>query len=134
MVDPQKLGLAMSKTILFVDDSSTQRVVMCTALREAGYECLEAEDGQKALDLLETGAGLKIQLIICDVNMPNMDGLEFARRVKAHEFFSKIPFVMLTTEAGENIKSQGMQIGIRAWATKPCAPEKLLKAVQKLIP
>lgn len=124
----------MAKTILFVDDSSTQRVVMCQSLREAGYECLEAEHGQMALDLMNSGDGDRVQLIICDVNMPVMDGLEFARLIKSHSTFSKIPFVMLTTEASESIKSQGMQIGVRAWATKPCAPDKLLKAVQKLLP
>lgn len=124
----------MPKTILFVDDSSTQRVVMCDALRGGGYECLEAEHGQAALDIMNSGDGDRVQLIICDVNMPIMDGLEFARIIKGHGTFSKIPFIMLTTEASESIKSQGMQIGIRAWATKPCAPDKLLKAVQKLVP
>jgi two-component system chemotaxis response regulator CheY len=122
----------MSKVVLFVDDSLTQRQVMCDVIREAGYEVLEAEDGLQALEVLAKAEG-KVNLIVSDVNMPNMGGLEFVQAYKQNDAWKHIPVIMLTTESGDSMKQQGLAIGVRAWATKPCAPEKLLKAVSKML-
>lgn len=120
----------MSKTILIVDDSASLRQVVRIALTNAGYAVIEAEDGKDALGKLD---GTKIHLIISDVNMPIMDGIEFLKNVKAHANYKFTPVIMLTTEGGEAKKLQGQQAGARAWVVKPFKPEQLLNAVSKLV-
>jgi len=120
----------MSKTILIVDDSASLRQVVRIALTNAGYTVIEAEDGKDALGKLD---GTKIHLIISDVNMPIMDGIEFLKNVKAHAGYKFTPVIMLTTEGGEAKKLQGQQAGARAWVVKPFKPEQLLNAVSKLV-
>jgi len=120
----------MSKTILIVDDSASLRQVVNIALSKAGYSVVEAVDGQDACTKLD---GRKINLIISDVNMPNMDGIEFLKRVKAHGSYKFTPVIMLTTEGGESKKQQGQQAGARAWVVKPFQPDQLLGAVSKLV-
>lgn len=120
----------MSKTILIVDDSASLRQVVRIALTNAGYAVIEAEDGKDALGKLD---GTKIHLIISDVNMPIMDGIEFLKNVKAHASYKFTPVIMLTTEGGEAKKLQGQQAGARAWVVKPFKPEQLLNAVSKLV-
>ncbi|MFO1272606.1 MAG: response regulator [Rubrivivax sp.] len=120
----------MSKSVLIVDDSSSVRTVVGIALRGAGYEVLEANDGTQALQRLD---GRKVHLIISDVNMPNMDGLTLLREVKKHPQYRFTPVMMLTTEGGEDKKAIGRDEGARAWMTKPFRPEQMLLAVQKLV-
>lgn len=120
----------MSKTILIVDDSASLRQVVRIALVNAGYTVIEAGDGKDALGKLD---GKKIHLIISDVNMPVMDGIEFLKNVKAHPGYKFTPVIMLTTEGGEDKKLQGQQAGARAWVVKPFKPEQLLNAVSKLV-
>ncbi|WP_018605294.1 response regulator [Uliginosibacterium gangwonense] len=120
----------MSKTILIVDDSASLRQVVRIALTNAGYAVIEAEDGKDALGKLD---GTKIHLIISDVNMPIMDGIEFLKNVKTHANYKFTPVIMLTTEGGEAKKLQGQQAGARAWVVKPFKPEQLLNAVSKLV-
>lgn len=120
----------MSKTILIVDDSASLRQVVRIALTNAGYAVIEAEDGKDALGKLD---GTKIHLIISDVNMPIMDGIEFLKNVKARANYKFTPVIMLTTEGGEAKKLQGQQAGARAWVVKPFKPEQLLNAVSKLV-
>ncbi len=120
----------MAKSILIVDDSSSVRTVVGIALRGAGYDVIEACDGQDGLNKL---AGIKVNLIISDVNMPVMDGLSFLKEIKkstAHKF---TPVMMLTTEAGADKMAVGKAEGARAWMTKPFKPEQMLAAVQKLV-
>jgi two-component system chemotaxis response regulator CheY len=119
----------MSKRILIVDDSASVRQVAGMALARAGYEVVEAVDGQDAVDKL---AG-KIHLIISDVNMPRMDGIGFLKAVKAHPSYKFTPVIMLTTEAGDDMKNQGRSAGAKAWITKPFQPQTLLDAVSKLV-
>lgn len=122
----------MSKKILIVDDSASIRQVVGLTLRDAGYEVMEAVDGQDALTKLD---GQKINLVICDVNMPNLDGLSFVKKVKEDEAYSNYrftPIIMLTTESEESKKLQGQMAGAKAWIVKPFLPDKLLSAVQKL--
>jgi two-component system chemotaxis response regulator CheY len=120
----------MAKTIMIIDDSISLRQVVAIALGSAGYEVLEACDGQDALAKL---TGQKVHLMICDVNMPNMDGLTFLKAVRAHPSYKFTPVIMLTTEAGEDKKKEGQAAGARAWVVKPFKPEQLLMAVSKLI-
>ena len=121
----------MAKTILIVDDSSSLRTVVKLALVRAGYEVLEAGDGQQALAELDKTP--KVHLIVSDVNMPVMDGISFVKQVKQHPRHRFAPVVMLTTEGQDAKKEQGRAAGAKAWIVKPFNPPQLLDAVSKLI-
>jgi two-component system, chemotaxis family, chemotaxis protein CheY len=120
----------MAKTIMIVDDSASLRQVVNISLTGAGYDIVEACDGKDALSKLD---GQKIHLIICDVNMPNMDGLTFVREAKQLPDYRFTPVIMLTTEAGETKKQEGQAAGAKAWVTKPFQPAQMLAAVSKLV-
>jgi two-component system chemotaxis response regulator CheY len=119
----------MPKTILIVDDSASLRQVVGLALKGAGYDVVEACDGVDASRRLSGG---RLGLIICDVNMPNMDGISFLKHVKAHPQYKFTPVLMLTTESQEAKKLEGKAAGAKAWVTKPFQPSQLLDAVAKL--
>ncbi|MEC5400246.1 response regulator [Uliginosibacterium sp. H1] len=120
----------MSKTILIVDDSFSLRQTLAIALRGAGYTVEEAVDGKDALTKLD---GRKYNLIISDVNMPNMDGISFVKAAKALPTYKFTPIIMLTTEGDEKKKQEGREAGVRAWVVKPFQPPALLDAVAKLV-
>lgn len=120
----------MSKLILVVDDSASLRQVVCTALQDEGYETLEASDGQDALKKLD---GKRINLVISDVNMPNMDGITFLKELKKLPNYKFTPVIMLTTESQESKKAEGKAAGAKAWVVKPFQPQQLISAVNKLI-
>lgn len=120
----------MSKTILIVDDSASLRQVVSIALKQAGYTVIDAVDGKDALSKLD---GRKLNLIISDVNMPNMDGISFVKAAKQLPAYKFTPVIMLTTEAEESKKMEGKAAGVRAWVVKPFQPPILLDAVAKLI-
>ena len=117
--------------IMVVDDSSSFRTVVKLALRKAGFEVLEAVDGQDAVEKLSSN---KPSLIVCEVNMPRMDGLSFARLVKASPLHGSTPIIMLTAESQEAKKTEGKAAGVRAWITKPFQPSQLVDAVTRLCP
>jgi two-component system, chemotaxis family, chemotaxis protein CheY len=120
----------MAKKILIVDDSSSVRTVARMALREKGYEVLEAANGQEALAKLDSE---RCNLVISDVNMPVMDGITLLKEIKRHPNYKFTPVIMLTTEAGEDKKQEGRAAGAKAWITKPFQPQSLIDAVSKLI-
>ncbi|MBF0344506.1 MAG: response regulator [Nitrospirae bacterium] len=120
----------MAKKIMVVDDSATLREVVKATLVKAGYDVLEAVDGKDALKKI---AGQKINLIICDVNMPNMDGITFLKEIKLQAAHKFVPIIMLTTESQEAKKQEGKAAGAKAWVVKPFKPETMLAAVEKLI-
>ncbi|WDO02999.1 response regulator [Aeromonas allosaccharophila] len=120
----------MGKTILIVDDSATIRQVVGMTLKGAGYEVMEASDGKDALKKLD---GKKINLIISDVNMPNMDGITFVKEAKKLTSYKFTPIIMLTTESQDSKKQEGQAAGAKAWVVKPFQPEQMLAAVAKLI-
>lgn len=120
----------MGKTILIVDDSATIRQVVGMTLKGAGYEVMEASDGKDALKKLD---GKKINLIISDVNMPNMDGITFVKEAKKLASYKFTPIIMLTTESQDSKKQEGQVAGAKAWVVKPFQPEQMLAAVAKLI-
>jgi len=120
----------MAKTILVVDDSSSVRMVVGTALKGAGYDVIDACDGKDALSKL---TGKKIHLIISDVNMPNMDGITLVKEVKKLPDYKFTPICMLTTESEQSKMQEGKAAGAKAWIVKPFQPPKLLAAVEKLV-
>jgi len=119
----------MAKRILIVDDSASVRQVAGMALTRAGYEVVEANDGMDGVSKLNG----KLHLIISDVNMPRMNGIEFLKAVKANASYKFTPVIMLTTESGDDLKSQGRAAGAKAWITKPFQPQTLIDAVSKLV-
>ena len=120
----------MAKKVLIVDDSSSVRTVARMALREKGYDVVEAANGQEALTMLD---GERCHLVISDVNMPVMDGITLLKEIKKHPNYKFTPVIMLTTEAGEDKKQEGRAAGAKAWITKPFQPQILVDAVSKLI-
>lgn len=120
----------MSKTILVVDDSASLRMVVAMALTGAGYEVLEAEDGEAALRYLD---GRKVHLIISDVHMPNLNGLGLVKAVRMLPRYRFMPIIMLTTEDQANMIEEGMAMGVKAWMLKPFQPSQMLAAVGKLV-
>lgn len=120
----------MAKTIMVVDDSASLRQVVAIALRGAGYDILEASDGKDALSKL---SGQKINLIVSDVNMPNMDGITMVREIKKIPAYKFTPVIMLTTESQESKMMEGKAAGVKAWVIKPFKPDQMLNAVSKLV-
>lgn len=120
----------MAKTIMIIDDSATLRQVVAVTLKKAGYEVIEATDGKDALNKL---TGQKVNLIICDVNMPNMDGITFLKEIKNKPNYKFTPIIMLTTESQEAKKQEGRAAGAKAWVVKPFKPEQMLAAIEKLV-
>ena len=119
----------MAKTVMVVDDSGSFRTVVKLALQKSGYEVVEAVDGKDACGKLD---GRKLNLIVCDVNMPNMDGLTFLKHLKTAANYKFTPVIMLTTESQEAKKAEGRAAGARAWITKPFQPSQLVEAVNRL--
>ncbi len=119
----------MAKTVLVVDDSASLRQVVGIALKGAGYQVVEGCDGKDALSKLD---GRAVNLIISDVNMPNMDGITFVKEVKKMANYKFIPIIMLTTESLEAKMKEAQAAGAKAWVTKPFKPDQMLAAVTKL--
>ena len=120
----------MAKTIMIVDDSASLRQVVSIALKGAGYDVIEGSDGRDALSKL---TGQKVNLIVSDVNMPNMDGITLVQEVKKLPAYRFTPVIMLTTESGDDKKMAGKAAGAKAWMVKPFRPDELLMAVSKLV-
>lgn len=120
----------MSKRAMVVDDSRSLRQMVAFALQQAGFEVLEADNGEAALKGL---AGQKVNLVISDVNMPVMDGLTFVKKLRADPAFKFVPVLMLTTEAGETKKAEGKAAGATGWIVKPFDVPKLLEVVGKVV-
>jgi two-component system chemotaxis response regulator CheY len=120
----------VSKTILVVDDSSSARTVVKAALMSAGYNVIEGVDGQDGISKLD---GQKVHLIISDVNMPNMNGIEMVKQIMQMPEYKFTPICMLSTESEQNKMDEGKAAGAKAWIVKPFQLPKLLNAVSKLI-
>ena len=120
----------MSKTILVVDDSATVRQQVGLAVKQAGFEVVEAGDGLEGLDRLKNVAA--IALVVCDINMPNMNGLEMLEQVQKEGKYASIPIIVLTTEGRPDKVARAKKAGARAWIVKPFKAELLVAAVNKL--
>jgi len=125
----------MEKTVMIVDDSITTRVAVKSALKKDGYLVEEAINGIDALKKLEEfkKARKKINLIISDINMPQMDGITFIKELKKEISYKFTPVLILTTESQENMKLKGKQAGATGWLVKPFQPSQLYEIVKKII-
>ncbi len=112
-----------------VDDSKTMRDMVSFTLRQAGFSVSEAEDGQKALAALRSN---QVDLVITDLNMPNMDGIALIRALRNEAKYRKVPILMLTTEADVSKKTEGRNAGATGWIVKPFNPEKLIEVVKRV--
>ena len=119
----------MTLTVMTVDDSQTMRDMVSYTLSEAGYNVLKAEDGQKALDVLSKSAA---DIVITDLNMPNMDGITLIKELRQNPSYCATPILMLTTEADEEKKLAGREAGATGWIVKPFNPEKLLSVLKRV--
>jgi len=119
------------KTALIVDDSSSVRQMVGYTLRQAGFSVLEGNNGANALEVL---GDQRVDLIITDLNMPVMDGIEFIRRVRGQVNSKYTPVLMLTTESQSTKKQEGRTAGATGWIVKPFHPEKLLEVIAKVVP
>jgi two-component system chemotaxis response regulator CheY len=123
----------MSKIIMVVDDSKAVRAVIGATLKLKGFTTLTAEDGRDALaQLQQKGAG-PMDLIITDVNMPNMDGPTFIRELKKLPAYAATPVCVLTTESEQGRLEQGLSGLQQAWITKPVQPAQVLKVISELL-
>lgn len=120
---------SVKKKVLTVDDSRTMRDMVSFTLRGAGYDVVEAPDGQAAMTAI---AAAKVDLVITDLNMPVMDGLTLIRKLRAIPTHRSLPILMLTTEADEKKKAEGRSAGATGWIVKPFNPDKLISVVQKV--
>ena len=120
----------MSKTILIVDDSESIRQVVKLTLESNGYDVLVGNDGTDALEFLD---GRKIDLIITDLHMPKMNGIEFIKNVRKKNKYSGIPILFLTTESQLSKKMEAKEAGATGWIVKPFVPQKLISALYKVM-
>ncbi len=120
----------MGKKILIVDDSRTIRQQVSFTLVKAGFEVVEAEDGKDGLAKLSSSG--PFVLVISDVNMPNMNGLEMLENIHALPEHSSLAVIMLTTEGGADLIERAKKAGAKGWLVKPFKPEQLVAAVTKL--
>jgi two-component system chemotaxis response regulator CheY len=122
-------GSGMHKTILTVDDSATARQMVTFTLTGAGYDVIEAKDGQDALGKLEQ----PLAMVVTDLNMPNLDGIGLIQHLRAHPGCKYVPIVVLTTESEAAKKQEARAAGATAWIVKPFRPEQLVAVVQKVL-
>ena len=121
----------MPKTALIVDDSVSMRQMVSFTLQQSGFAVLEGGNGKEALSTL--GAG-RVDIVITDLNMPEMDGITFIRELRTRPNAKFTPVLMLTTESQDSKKAEGKAAGATGWIVKPFNPEKLLAVVGKLVP
>ena len=117
-------------TILTVDDTASMRQMISFTLNSVGHEVIQASDGKEALKLLQ---GKKIDLVIADINMPNMDGITLVKSLREQAEYKFIPILVLTTESQEAKRQQGKVAGATGWIVKPFNPEQLLTIVNKVL-
>ncbi len=116
--------------VLTVDDSPTILSMLDHALKEAGFEVVQAADGQQGLKAMEEG---EFDVVITDINMPVMDGIEFIRNVRASGANKSLPILILTTESSQEKKELGRAAGGTGWIVKPFDPEKLISVIHRVV-
>jgi len=116
-------------TVLTVDDSRTMRELLMSALTDAGFDIVQAVDGLDGLKVLETSVP---DVIITDITMPRMDGIDFIKEVRADARRRSIPILVLTTETELSLKDRAQEAGATGWIAKPFHPEKLSEAIRRV--
>lgn len=119
----------MSKTALVVDDSASLRQMVVFTLKQVGFSVLEAANGQEGIQQLK---GQRLELIITDLNMPVMDGIEFLKRVRTIAAYKFTPILILTTESQPAKRQEGKAAGATGWLVKPFNPEQVVRVVGKV--
>lgn len=120
----------MAKKILVVDDSAAIRQSVTFVLQQEGYETLEASDGAEGLASIKSNP---VDMVVSDVNMPNMDGITMVSKIREIASFKFIPIIILTTESQNSKMDEGKAAGATGWIVKPFTSEKLLAVVKKLL-
>jgi two-component system chemotaxis response regulator CheY len=116
--------------VLTVDDSRTILAMLRHTLANAGFEVLQAEDGRQGLDMLNKE---NVDVVITDINMPVMDGIEFIRNVRASGQHQSLPILILTTETSQEKRDQGKLAGGTGWIVKPFDPDKLISVIHRVV-
>lgn len=122
----------MGKTALVVDDSRTMRQMVSFTLTNAGFTVIEAEDGKDAVN--KVAGGPKMDIVVTDLNMPEMDGITLIKELRKLASFKFTPILMLTTESALEKKQEGKAAGATGWIVKPFNPDILLKTIAKVLP
>lgn len=121
----------MTTHILIVDDSKTVRNLVSYVMKKEGFRVVTAEDGLDGLEKLYSAK--QVDMVICDVNMPRMDGFTFIKNVRQQEEYRDLPIIVLSTEGEERDIQTGMRLGANMYMVKPAEPEKLLRNVKMLL-
>jgi two-component system chemotaxis response regulator CheY len=119
----------MSLRIMTIDDSKTMRDMLMLTLADAGFDVIQAVDGQEGVDMLEKE---KVDVVITDINMPRMDGYEVVRQLRMRPEHQKTPILVLTTESEIEKKKMGKDVGATGWLVKPFDPDRLVETVRKV--
>ena len=117
-------------SILAVDDSASMRQMVSFSLKGAGYQVMEACDGNEALSIARQN---RFDLVLSDVNMPNMNGIELVKELRQLADYKFTPILMLTTESAGDMKMQGKQAGATGWIVKPFNPDQLLSTIKRVL-
>ena len=118
-----------NKKALIVDDSATMRNMIKAVMTEMGFDIVTAQDGAKAVKSAGTD---KFDIVVTDINMPNMDGIELIRVLRDTDSMKFTPILVITTEGGDNVKKAGKEAGASGWIVKPFNPDTVKRAVTKL--
>jgi two-component system chemotaxis response regulator CheY len=130
LINNGKVSNEMAKTILAVDDSGSLRQMVAFSLNAAGYDVVQAVDGQDGLNKAKEKT---VDLVLTDQNMPIMDGLTLIKNLRDLGSYQKVPILMLTTESSDEMKAKGKAAGANGWLVKPFDPKRLIEVVQKVI-
>ncbi len=117
-------------SILAVDDSASMRQMVSFTLKGAGYDVIEAADGVEALNIAKNKS---VNLVLTDVNMPNMDGISLIKELRGLPSYKFTPLLLLTTESGSDKKQAGKAAGATGWIVKPFNPDQLLATIKKVL-
>jgi two-component system chemotaxis response regulator CheY len=128
---PTKEPAVMTKRILTIDDSKTIRDMLRMTLIDAGFEVLQAEDGQEGCEVMDKET---VDLVITDINMPRMNGYDVVRNLRARPELKGLPILVLTTESDTDKKNLAREAGATGWMVKPFDPDRLIATVRKVIP
>ncbi|MDO8426505.1 MAG: response regulator [Deltaproteobacteria bacterium] len=120
----------MEKKILVVDDCETTRKLLSYIIRDKGYKIIGASNGIEALEVM---AANPVDLVVTDLNMPQMNGFELCRSLREQAEYRELPIIMITTESGEADKRMGMEAGVTTYLSKPISPQRLLYEIEKLL-
>ena len=129
--DDTVVSMNQKGTILIVDDSINVRRFLALTLEKGGYQVEQAKDGQDALDKLQNG--LRVQAVICDIEMPRVDGYGFLGRIKSNNNFKDLPIAMLTSRSSDKHRQLAIQLGARAYFSKPYNEQELLRTLDEII-